>query len=137
MKLLAKLRSLWQIHFVLVFCICLNIGFWCGRFVWKWCVFNLSALNLKTVLRFFEKVFVFQKICFKIKVLNTFKTISQTEGYFENPYYRFLEEPMLFLLALKWNLWEKAFSSVKTKTNSNFAVKLAEMSNHSFLLPIW
>ena len=27
--------------------------------------------------------------------------ISQTEGYFENPYYRFLEEPMLFLLALK------------------------------------
>ena len=33
---------------------------------------------------------------------------------------------MLFLLALKWNLEEKAFSSVKTKTNSNFAVKLAE-----------
>ena len=30
--------------------------------------------------------------------------ISQTEGYFENPWYRFLEEPMLFLLALKWNL---------------------------------
>ena len=27
--------------------------------------------------------------------------ISQTEDYFENPYYRFLEEPMLFLLALK------------------------------------
>ena len=31
-------------------------------------------------------------------------SISQTEDYFENPYYRFLEEPMLFLLALKWNL---------------------------------
>ena len=30
--------------------------------------------------------------------------ISQTEGYFENPLYRFLEEPMLFLLGLKWNL---------------------------------
>ena len=27
--------------------------------------------------------------------------ISQKEGYFENPLYRFLEEPMLFLLALK------------------------------------
>ena len=27
--------------------------------------------------------------------------ISQTEGYFENPWYRFLEESMLFLLALK------------------------------------
>ena len=30
--------------------------------------------------------------------------ISQAEGYFENPYYRFLDEPILFLLALKWNL---------------------------------
>ena len=27
--------------------------------------------------------------------------ISQTEGYFENRQYRLLEEPMLFLLALK------------------------------------
>ena len=43
---------------------------------------------------------------------------------------------MLFLLALKWNLKEKAFSSVKAKTNSNFVVKLAKRSNHSFLLPI-
>ena len=58
--------------------------------------------------------------------------ISQTEGYFENPSHPFLEEPMLFLLALKWNLKEKAFSSVKTKTNSNFAVKLSGKSNHSF-----
>ena len=63
--------------------------------------------------------------------------ISQTEGYFENPYYRFLEEPILFLWALKWNLYEKSFSSIKTKTNSNFSVKLAERSNHSLLLPIW
>ena len=30
--------------------------------------------------------------------------ISQTEGYFENPYCRFLEEPMFFLLALKLDL---------------------------------
>ena len=44
---------------------------------------------------------------------------------------------MLFLLALKWNLWEKAFSNVKTKTNPNFAVKLAGRSNHLFLLSIW
>ena len=29
--------------------------------------------------------------------------ISQTEGYFENPLHCFLEEPMLFLLALKLN----------------------------------
>ena len=31
---------------------------------------------------------------------------------------------------------EKAFSSVKTKANQYFAVKLAERSNHSFLLSI-
>ena len=48
--------------------------------------------------------------------------ISQTEGYFENPWYRFLEEPMLFPLALKSNLWEKAFFSVKAKANPTFAV---------------
>ena len=33
--------------------ICLNVGFWQSRFVWKWCVF--------------------QKICFKVKVFKTFK----------------------------------------------------------------
>ena len=31
-------------------------------------------------------------------------TIPQMEGYLENPLYRFLEESMVFLLALKWNL---------------------------------
>ena len=30
--------------------------------------------------------------------------IFQMEDYFGNPWYRFLEESMLFLLALKWNL---------------------------------
>ena len=30
--------------------------------------------------------------------------ISQTEGYFENPYEHFLEDPKLFLLALKGKL---------------------------------
>ena len=49
-----------------------------------------------------------------------------------------LKEPMLFLLALKWNLYEKAFSWVKTKTN--FCCKPcwnAERSNHSFLSNWW
>ena len=45
---------------------------------------------------------------------------------------------MLFMLALKWNLYEKVFSSVTTKTNLSFAVKLelVERNNHSFLLSI-
>ena len=25
--------------------ICLDIGFWCGSFVWKWYLFNISAIN--------------------------------------------------------------------------------------------
>ena len=51
--------------------------------------------------------------------------ISKTGGYIENPLYCFLEESLLFLLGLKWNLYKKAFSSVKIKTNRNFTVKLA------------
>ena len=31
-------------------------------------------------------------------------SISQAESYLENPWYRFLEETMLSLLGLKWNL---------------------------------
>ena len=74
----------------------------------------LSILVLSTkkrYLSFLKKVFVFQKICFKVKVMGTIKSfsdcyiknmpISQTEGYFENPPYRFLGESILFLLALK------------------------------------
>ena len=42
-------------------------------------------------------------------------SISQTEGYFENPKYHVLEGPMPFLLAVKRNLSEKVFSYVKAK----------------------
>ena len=38
-------------------------------------------------------------------------SISQKKGYFENPWYSFLGETLLFLLVLKQNLQEKAFSS--------------------------
>ena len=51
-------------------------------------------------------------------------SISQKEGYFENPWYSFLGETLLFLLVLKQNLQEKAFSSDKTKTKPTFAVEL-------------
>ena len=67
--------------------ICLNIGFWQGSFV---------SRNTKRYSRSLENVFVFQKISFKDKELKTFKIsrgyhvkryrISQTEGYFENPW---------------------------------------------------
>ena len=53
--------------------------------------------------------------------------IPQTEGYFKNLSYFFSEEPMLFLLGLKWHLLEKAFCCVKTKSKSNSAVNPVEM----------
>ena len=31
------------------------------------------------------------------------------EGYSKNPHYQYLEEYRVFLLALKWNLYEEAF----------------------------
>ena len=54
------------------------------------------------------------------------------EGYSKNPYYQYLEEHRVFLLALKWNLYEEAFFFVKTKSNSHFAVIFVERSSLLF-----
>ena len=59
------------------------------------------------------------------------------EGLFWKSLVPFCSRTYALSVALKWNLLEKAFSSVKIKTNPNFAAKLAERSNHSFLLSIW
>ena len=60
--------------------VCLNTGFWYSSFVWKWCIFNLSAFNKKSVLQFFEKGFRFQNL----QLLSHKNiSISQTEHYFE------------------------------------------------------
>ena len=48
--------------------------------------------------------------------------------FFKKSLVLFLEDSMLFLLALKWKLQEKRFIRVETKTNSNFAVNLVEIS---------
>ena len=127
--------------------VCLNIGFWYDSFIWKCWVFNLGAFKYKTLVQFFEKDFLFPENLFQSlsigKVQNFHRLphknmpISQTESYFENPWFHFLEEPVLFLLVLNWNLLEKALSCFKTKTNSNSAVKPAERSNHLFLLSTW
>ena len=105
----------------------------------------LSILVLSTKKQyssFLKSVCVFQKIYFKVKVLKLFKISSESHmkacrslkwrAILKIP---ILKEPMLFLLALKWNLYEKAFSCVKTK--NNFCCKPcwnAERSNHSFLI---
>ena len=106
----------------------------------------LSILVLWTKKRysiFWEK---FSLISFKVKALKTLKISSdchiktcgslKRRAILKIPSTVFLEEPFLFLLALKWNLYQKAFFNVKTKTNPNFFVKLAERSNDLFLLSL-
>ena len=48
----------------------------CRQFCMKILRVQSQYFQLKKVLHFLEKVFVFQKICFKVKVLITFKTSS-------------------------------------------------------------
>ena len=137
-----------MVYFVLTIVICLNIGFWCESFMWTWCIFNLTTLNWKSTTPVFSKRFSFsKKFISKLKYWNVQNfqwqshenmPVSRTEGYYENPLHYFLEGPMIIELALKWNLQEKAFSSVKTKSNAYFSVKFgAKRSNHSFLLSTW
>ena len=54
---------------------CLNIGFWQSSFEWKWLFSILVASTKKRYSSCLKKVFLFQKICFKVKVLNTFETL--------------------------------------------------------------
>ena len=100
----------------------------------------LSILVLSTkkgYSSFLKKVFIFQKSCFKVKVLKTFKIFTDCRiKTCQSLKWRNISK-IPIPLVLKWNFWKKIFSSIKTKTSPNFAVKLAWRSNHSFLLSIW
>ena len=86
--------------------VCLNINFWYGSFVWNDAFPILVLSDKKWYSIFLKKSFAFKKICCKVKVLKTFEIstdrhikkvpISQTESYFENSQYCFLEEPKCF-----------------------------------------
>ena len=112
--------------------VCLNIGFWYRSFIWKWCVFNLSAFNSETVLEFFE-VFCYPRNLFESYSIQTFKIFTDCDiktswslkrrAILKIPSTVFLEGPMPFLLVLKWNFWEKAFFGIKTKKQSKFCRK--------------
>ena len=122
--------------------VCLKIGFWQGSFVWNCYVFNLRIfLKKKGSPVFLKRFSFFRNVFSKLEYWKHFQLllhksmpISQTEGCFESSLYRFSEEPMLFLLALNWNLQDKAFFCVKIKTNTNFLKKLSKMSNRSFFV---
>ena len=109
-QLLAKLRSLRQVHFVVTILFVLTLPSDMPVLHGNDAFSNLVLSNEKQYPSFLKKVFVLQKSCFKVNPLKKFKIfrlshknmpIFQTEGYFENPQYRILEEPMLFLLTLK------------------------------------
>ena len=92
---------------------------------------------------FLKSVCIFQKIYFKVKILKLFKMSSDCHvkaswslkwrAILKIPN---LKEPMLFLLALKWNLYEKVFPVLRQKPI--FAINLAEMLKeatiHFFLI---
>ena len=109
--------------------------------------FSILVLSTnKQYSRFFKKVVVFQKICPKVKVLKTFKSSSDYHiktwrrtkkgGLFSKSLEPFFSRTYALSVGFKKKP-KKSFSSVKTKGNPNFAVKLAEKSKHPFLLSIW
>ena len=59
------------------------------------------------------------------------------EGIFWKSLIPFLRRTYALYAGLKWKPYKKAFSSIKTKTNPNLTVKLAERSYHLSLLSIW
>ena len=110
-QLLAKLHSLRQVHFVVPILFVLTLV--SDRVVLERNdVFSISVVSTKKrYSSFLKKVFVFLKICFKVKVLKTFETFTdchiktcrslKRRAILKIPSTAFLEEHMLFLLALK------------------------------------
>ena len=69
-QLLAKLYSLWQIYFVLPILFVLKHWLVTGVVLCENVAFSILVLSTKKLYSsFLKKVFVFQKICFKVKVL--------------------------------------------------------------------
>ena len=108
-QLLAKLQSSGQAHFVVAILFVLTLASDRAVLNGNDVLSILVASTKKRYSSFLKEDFVFQKICFQVKVLKTFETFSDCHiktslsngGLFRNPQHRFLEEPMLFLLALK------------------------------------
>ena len=98
--------------------------------------FQAQYFELKKLFCFFKKVFVFQKTCFKVKVMKMFKISSDCHikkclsfkrrailkilsTFFRGTY-------VLCCVDFKIKSLQKTFPSGRTKTNSHFAVKFIE-----------
>ena len=106
-----------------------------GQFYMEMLRFQFLYFQLKNSTPvFWERFLFFRKLVSMFELLKTFKFSSDCHIKACQPLKQraiskissnfFLKEPMLFLLALKWNLLDKAFACVKPKTRPNFAVKL-------------
>ena len=99
--------------------------------------FQSCSLDWKTVLQFFEKIFVFRKICLKVKLLKTFKIFSDCRikacrsfkwsAILKIPSIVFQKNLYALYVEFKIKPLKRAFLGVKTKINWNFAVSHAEM----------
>ena len=123
------------------FSIWLKIGFWYGSFVWRWWIFNISALNWKTVLQFFEKRFSFSRklvsrlmyrkhSIFPLIVIWKHAALLNGRLFWKSlvPFFR-----RTYGLSVDFKmklLWKSVFQCY----NKN--KKLCERSSHTFLLPI-
>ena len=88
---------------------------------------------------FLKKVFVFRKFCFKVQVLKTIKISTDchikhinlsNRGLLLKPLVLFFRQTYALSVSFKMKRIQKAFSSVKIKANTDFAIKLAERSKH-------
>ena len=55
--------------------VCLSIGNWYGNFFGNE-AFSILVLSTKKTVHFLKKVLILQKICFKVKILKTFKIFT-------------------------------------------------------------
>ena len=75
-QLLAKLRFLWKVHFVLTILIILTLVSDMAVLYGNDAFSILVLSTKKRYSRFLKKVFLFQKIYFKMKVLKSFKVFT-------------------------------------------------------------
>ena len=125
--------------------ICLNIGFWHGTLYGNDAFSILVLSTKKRYSSFLKKIFVFEKICFKVKYWKRLKIF--TDCYIRTC--RSLKRGAILKIpsTVFWkNLcsfcWPENESSKKKRLpvlrqKPNVAVKLVWRSNHSFLLSIW
>ena len=103
--------------------ICLYIGLWEGSFFWKrFSFFRKFVLKLSTEnVQNFQYCHIKTYRSFKRRIILKILSIVFQKNIFKALSVDFKLKPL-----------RKAFSSVKSKTNSKFAVKLAERSKRSF-----